>query len=172
MSDYANALRDAMGMLAENPKTLFLGQSVKYPGQAAFKTFELVPMERRIEMPVAEDFQMGLCAGLSLEGYIPVSFYCRWDFLLLAANQLVNHLDKLPMMGWKPKVIIRVAVGRTAPFNPGPQHLGDYTDAFRMMLKTVKVAQLLTASDIVPCYRDALEHEGSTILVERMDRYG
>ena len=129
-------------------------------------------MERRIEMPVAEDMQMGLCTGLSLEGYIPVSFYCRWDFLLLAANQLVNHLDKLPMMGWKPKVIIRVAIGRTHPFDPGPQHLGDYTEPFRAMLKTVKISTLLLAGEVVPAYRAALAREGSTIMVERMERYG
>jgi pyruvate/2-oxoglutarate/acetoin dehydrogenase E1 component len=171
LSAYAEALRTAMGILAADERTLFLGQAVKYPGQAAFKTFDLVPTERRIELPVAEDFQMGLCAGLALEGFIPVSFYCRWDFLLLAANQLVNHLDKMWLMGWRPKVIIRVAVGRTKPMDPGLQHLGDYTEAFRLMLKTIVSCELLNAEDIVPAYQRALDRDLSTILVERMDLY-
>src|SRR5258706_726143 len=156
MSAYYDALREAMGVLAKNEKTLFLGQAVQFPGQAAFKTFDLVPPERRIELPVAEDFQMGLCAGLSLEGYIPVSFYPRWDFLLLAANQLVNHLDKLPLMGWRPKVIIRVAVGRTKPPDAGPQHRGDYSAAFRSMLETVHVEVLDKPEYIVAEYETAL----------------
>lgn len=171
MSAYTDALRDAMGMLAQDEKTLFVGQSVLYPGQAAFKTFELVPMERRIEMPVVEDFQMGLCTGLSLEGYIPVSFYTRWDFMLLAAGQLVNHLDKLPLMGWRPKVIIRVAVGRTEPLDSGPQHKGDYTDAFAGMLRTVKVLRIDSVDDVLPGYMHALKSDGSTILVEKMELY-
>ncbi len=171
MSAYTDALRDAMGMLAEDEKTLFVGQSVIYPGQAAFKTFELVPMERRVEMPVVEDFQMGLCTGLSLEGYVPLSFYTRWDFMLLAAGQLVNHLDKLPLMGWKPKVIIRVAIGRTKPLDPGPQHQGDYSYVFHSMLKTIKMLRLESAEDVMPGYMHALKRDGSTILIEKMELY-
>jgi pyruvate/2-oxoglutarate/acetoin dehydrogenase E1 component len=171
MSAYFDALRDAMGELARDDRTLFIGQAVAYPGQAAWETFSKVPMDRRIELPVAEDFQMGLCAGLALEGFIPVSFYCRWDFLLLAANQLVNHLDKLPLMGWKPRVIIRVAVGRNKPLDPGPQHQGDYTEAFKMMLKTINVVTLNDAHLIQHAYMDALRSTCSTILVERMDLY-
>ena len=64
-------------------------------------------MGKRIEMPICEDFTVGFCTGLALEGYIPVCFIPRWDFLILAANQIINHLDKIPLLGgFKPKVII------------------------------------------------------------------
>ena len=33
-----------------------------------------------------------------MSGKIPVSIFPRWNFLLLAINQLVNHLDKLNEM--------------------------------------------------------------------------
>ena len=168
---YSEQLNKAMLMLAENPKVVFVGQAVKYPGQAAFKTFEGIPMERRIEMPVAEDFQMGFCTGLSLQGLIPVCFYPRWDFLLLAANQLINHLDKLPMMGWKPKVIIRTAVGRKEPLDPGPQHVQNHTRAFRRMVKNIRIVQVREAHDIVPAYKAAIRAERSSILVEYMECY-
>ena len=168
---YLSELNRAMLMLAEHPQTLFVGQAVRYSGQAAFKSFDGVPMDRRIELPVAEDFQMGLCTGLSLEGYIPVSFYTRWDFLILAMNQLVNHLDKLPYMGWSPKVIIRTAVGRTAPLDPGPQHSQNHTLAVSQMLHTVKVVDLQEKKDIVPAYEEALRSHSSTILVEHMRLY-
>mgnify|MGYP001574843963 FL=1 len=134
---YKEAITNAMGMLAEHQNTLFVGQTVIYGGQAMFATLRDVPKDRRIEMPVAEDFQMGFCTGLALEGFIPVSVYPRWDFLLLAANQLVNHLDKLPLMGnFRPKVIIRTGVGPTVPLDAGPQHTQNHTAAFRLMFSS------------------------------------
>ena len=35
---------------------------------------------------------MGISTGLTGNGYIPVSCYPRFDFLILAMNQLINHL--------------------------------------------------------------------------------
>lgn len=161
-----------MAMLAEEENTLFIGQNVYYDGQSASHTFDGVPMERRIEMPVIEDFQLGFCIGLSLQGYLPLCFYPRMDFLILAMNQLVNHLDKIPMMGgFRPKVIIRVGVGSTKPLDVGPQHCQDHTEALRRMLKTVAVIDIMEEGDIMPAYRFALNHDASTIVVERMDRY-
>ena len=168
---YFEELTSAMAMLAEDERTLFVGQAVKYAGQAAFKTFGGVPMEKRIEMPVCEDFQVGFCTGLALQGYIPISFFPRWDFLIIAANQLINHLDKLPLMGLKPKVIIRTAVGRTTPLDPGPQHCQNYTFPIRQMLKTMSVFEILTADQVMPIYRLALECERSCIVVEHMEKY-
>jgi pyruvate/2-oxoglutarate/acetoin dehydrogenase E1 component len=161
-----------MSILSWHPKTVFVGQAVKYRGQAAYQTFQGVPPERRLELPVCEDFQMGFCIGLALEGYVPVCFYPRWDFLLLAANQLVNHLDKIPLMTkFRPKVIIRTAVGRSQPLNPGPQHTQNHTHAFRQMLHTVDVHELFNTNYIVPTYEKALKSDRSSIIVEHMSRY-
>ena len=154
-----------MANLAQHPKTLFVGQNMRYDGQKMHASFCRVPMERRIEMPVCEDFQMGFCTGLSLQGYIPICCYPRIDFMLLAANQLVNHLDK--MIGFKPRVIVRVAVGSTTPLNPGPQHTQDHTEAFTMMLKNIPVVEFEPG-----VYEDALNGSGSVVVVERMERYG
>lgn len=171
-STYSDELTRAMTMLAEHPKTLFIGQAVKYPGQAAFKTFDGVPMDRRIEMPVAEDFQVGLCTGYAMEGYIPISFFPRWDFLIIAANQIINHLDKMPVMTkFRPKVIIRTAVGRSTPLDPGPQHTQNHTHAIRQMLRTMHVYELFNANYIVDTYRSALDRPESCIVVEHMARY-
>jgi pyruvate/2-oxoglutarate/acetoin dehydrogenase E1 component len=162
-----------MAMLASDPRTLFVGQAVRYDGQRAHATFKDVPMERRIEMPVCEDFQMGFCTGLALEGYIPVSFYPRWDFLVIAANQLINHLDKIPALGgFRPKVIIRTAVGAKSPLDPGPQHTQDHTLAFKHILRSIPIIELFDERYVMDGYRRALESSGSTILVEYMKFYG
>ena len=161
-----------MACLAADPRTLFVGQTLRYGGQSMWPTFAAVPMNRRIEMPVAEEFQMGFCIGLALDGFIPVSIYPRWDFLVLAANQLVNHLDKLPLMGaCRPKVIIRTGVGPHSPLDAGPQHTQDHTNAFRLMLKTVKTLDVKTAEGVSRAYGWALEGEGSYLVVERLENY-
>ncbi|HJS81322.1 MAG TPA: hypothetical protein VJ742_00640 [Nitrososphaera sp.] len=164
---FKQAVTDAMTMCGNWPNSIFVGQSVKYDGQAQFDTFSGVPIEKRIEMPVAEDFQLGFCTGLSLQGYLPISFYPRMDFLLLAANQLVNHLDKIPLMSeYRPKVIIRTCVGQTKPLNAGLQHTQDHTEAFRLMLKTVRVDKINHPDEVIPAYQRALDSEHSTIIVE------
>ena len=164
---FKQAVTDAMTMLSQQPKTLFVGQNVRYDGQAQFDTFAGVPMEQRIEMPVAEDFQLGFCTGLSLQGYLPISFYPRIDFLILACNQLVNHLDKIPLMSaYRPKVIIRTVVGNTKPLYAGLQHTQDHTDSFRIMLDTVRVDRIRYPHEAMPAYQRALDADDSTIIVE------
>jgi len=168
---YFDQLRKAMALVAEHPDTLFVGQAVRYSGQRAFGTFADVPMERRIEMPVAEDFQAGFCTGLALEGYIPLSFYPRFDFLLIAANAIVNHLDKVAAMSdFKPKVIFRTAVGTRKPLDPGLQHIQNHTHGMRQMLKHIPVEELKRAEDIMPAYKWALNAQHSVIMVEYMER--
>lgn len=170
MGLYFDEMKIAMNMLSRDPRTVFLYQNY---GRVS-GTLVDVPEEKKIDLPVIEDAQMGFCIGLSLAGYIPVSCYVRWNFLLLAANQLVNHLDKLEEMsggGYRPKVIIRTAVGSTTPLYPGVQSVGDYTTAFRLMLGNVDVVRLSDPYDIYPEYRRALHSDRSTLLVEEGNAY-
>jgi pyruvate/2-oxoglutarate/acetoin dehydrogenase E1 component len=174
---YKSELTRATDYLARNPKTLFLGQSVVYSGNSIFKTLENVPANQKVEMPVFEETQMGMSIGLALAGYIPVSIYPRFNFLLIAMNQLVNHLDKLPVITQgktRPRVIIRTAIGSERPLFPGVQHSGDFTDAFQALkLQNVDVVRLDEPEQIFPAYKHALERpdEKSTILVEFGDYY-
>jgi len=171
-SAYVTALNDAMLMLAKAPRAVFMGQTVKYGGITMSGTFTGVPERQLLEFPVAEDLQMGTAIGMSLEGMLPICVYPRWNFLLLAANQLVNHLDRLPIYSkYRPKVIIRVAAPSNSPFYAGPQHDDDFTDAFRMMLRTVHIAQMWRAEEVLPSYEAALKREGSTLLVEYTEMY-
>ena len=137
-----------------------------------YETLIQVPMEQRLEFPVAENFQLGMCIGIALAGGLPVSIFPRINFLLEATSQLVQHLDKLPLYSaYRPRVIIRTAVATPVPLDPGPQHLGDYSAAIEAMLSTVKVVRLREAEQIVPEYLAAAEREGSTLLVEYTERY-
>jgi pyruvate/2-oxoglutarate/acetoin dehydrogenase E1 component len=169
---YFDELCRAMEMIAESPRSIFLGQAVAEKGTGMTASFAKVPREQLLELPVFEDCQLGMSIGLALDGMLPVSVFPRWNFLLLAANQLVNHLDAIPLYSdFRPKVIIRVAVGTATPLDPGPQHLGDFSEAFRKMFRTVMVLNLRQANMIEPLYREALARDHSTILVEYPELY-
>lgn len=176
MSAYSHELQKAMYYLGQDPKTIFLGQAVSVPGTIMSPTLMTVPAEKKIELPVAEEMQMGMSLGLAIAGFVPVSIYPRWNFMLLAISQLVNHVDKISEMsqgGYRPKLIIRTGIGATGPLNPGCQHLGDFTEALKLMLTNTEVIQLDTTEQIMPSYRKALTRTDgcSTILVEWGDKY-
>lgn len=172
--NYKDEVTKAMGMLAEHPKTLFIGQTVVFPGSVISDTLKTVPMEKRLELPVAEEMQMGLSTGLALDGVIPVSIYPRIDFLLCAMNQLSNHLDVLDELThgeYKAKVIIRTIIGATQPMYPGIQHCRDLTMAFKTLLKNVRVVKLTEAEYVMMAYKQALEADYSTLIIEMAEKY-
>ena len=173
---YFDELKRAMNMLAEDQRVIFLGQATACPGTAMSNTLADVAPDRLLELPVDEEMQMGMTNGLALAGRIPVSIFPRWNFLLLAMNQLVNHLDKFDVMsngGYRPKAIIRTGIGSERPLHPQHQHVGDFTDALRAMCTTIEVVRLEEPDEVVPAYRHALERTDgrSTLIVEYGDYY-
>lgn len=172
---YFEELQSAMGILAEHPDTLFIGQAVEYEGTGLYDSLKHIPADKKLELPVAEYFQCGLANGMAIAGMVPISTFPRWNFLLMGADQIVNHLDKFSLLSkgrCRPKVIIRVAVGSEHPVDPQWQHKGNFSDAFRSMLLTMEVVELHTAKDIVPEYVRAYDRTDgvSTILVEYADK--
>jgi len=170
---YLDALTEAMKLSMEDDKTIFIGQQIVYYGNPMSKTIEGLPKERMIETPVMEEVQMGMSLGLAMSGHNVVSFYPRWDFLICAANQLVNHLDKINIMSdgdWNPNVIIRVGKGSDVPLDPGHQHKADYTEEFKTILKHTNVVKLDSHEKILPAYKKALKG-GIWVMVEYPQLY-
>ena len=176
MMKYFDELKRSMNLLAQDPRTVFIGQAVAVAGTSMTNTLKDVPPNRLLELPVAEEMQMGMTTGLAIAGLIPVSIFPRWNFLLSAISQLVNHLDKVQIMsngGYSSKAIIRTGIGSDRPLHPQYQHVGDYTEAIRAMCTTIEVIRLEEPSEIFPAYERALFREDgrSTILVEYGDFY-
>jgi len=164
----------SMTELGRKENTLFLGQATLFSGHSISGTLEEVPKDKLIELPVMEEAQMGICTGLSLEGYVPVSIYPRFNFMMLAINQLVNHIDKMKEMTKGkliPKVIVRVAVGARKPLDGGSQHTQDFTESIKHMLTDTKLVELTEPDQIFPAFEDAYNRNGSTVLVEWGDFY-
>ena len=177
MGKYFDELSRAMTYLGEQPDTFFLGQAVAYKGTAMTNTLTGVPRDKLLEMPVDEEMQMGITNGIAVNGTVPISIYPRWNFLLCAVNQLINHLDRLKEYShgeYAPKAIIRVGIGSERPLHPQAQHVGDFTEGFRKMLTNIEVIRLEEPEDVFPAYHKAYHRTDgmSTIIVEYGDSYG
>lgn len=171
MTNYKQAICEQMRKFAEDPKVIFLGQQVA--SETFYDTLAGIPMERRIEMPVAEDFQMGLSIGLSLQGFLPISIYQRMDFLPRAMDQIVNHLNLLEEASrgiYKPRVIIRTTIGTKVPFDVGIQHSQDLSELMKVACK-FKVFKCENETDINNAYDFARLTEKSVMIIEKQELY-
>ena len=165
-----------MDYLGKQSNTIFLGQSVRYSGNAIFNTLVKVPDNKKIELPVFEDVQMGMSVGLALQGFVPITCYPRFDFLILALNQLVNHLDKIRKMSrneMRPKVMIRTSIGSKTPLNGGPQHTQNYTEIFKKILTEIEVIYLENPKTIFKTFKRCADPKikKSFLIIENGDYY-
>ena len=173
---YFDELKRTMEWVAQQPKTLFVGQTVAGPGTFMFQTLKDIPSEKALEMPINESFQMQFTIGLALAGYVPISVYPRQNFLLLATGDMANMLDKIPAISsgeLLARVIIRVAVGPDCPVHPGHQHVGNFAQSFRHLFQWIDVVELNEPQDIFPAYKHALERADNrcTLLIEHGNYY-
>jgi pyruvate/2-oxoglutarate/acetoin dehydrogenase E1 component len=172
---YKEEIIRAMEWLGKKPNTVFTGQAIGTSGHAISTTMEKVPQDKRVELPVFEETQLGMATGMALTGWVPITCYPRFDFFILSLNQLVNHLDKIQDMSkgdMKPKVIIRVAVGSKVPFSAGPQHTQNHTEAMRKMLTEIEVVELIEPEEIFPAFQKAYNSKKSTLIIEHSEYYG
>tara|TARA_Y100001937_G_scaffold60028_1_gene82324 strand:+ start:3784 stop:4314 length:531 start_codon:yes stop_codon:yes gene_type:complete len=171
---YKDELIRSMEWLGEKDDTIFLGQSVKYSGNAIYNTLNTLKDSMKIETPVFEEVQMGMSTGMAMDGLVPISCFPRFDFLMRCMDSLVNHLDKMQVMTentFEPKVIIRTSIGSTNPLNGGVQHTQDYTKVFKDILTEVDVILLNEPEEIFPTFQNAYENDGSSLIIEWGDYY-
>ena len=118
---------------------------------------------------------------MAYEGFVPITSYPRFDFLICAVNQLVNHVDKMTIISegqYQPRIIIRTSVGSRIPLDAGEQHTQDHTQAFKNLLKRVHVVVLDEWHDVFSAFQHAYERQPVskydslvTLLIEWGDHY-
>ncbi len=177
---YKEGIRLSMEMIAkENSNAIFLGYNVKH-GSKGDGAYVNIPEHQLFETPVAENLMMGIAIGLSLEGYLPIVYYERFDFILNALDAIVNHLDKIEKMSkgeFKPKVIIRAMIGgKKKPFFTGLTHIQDFTEAIRKMVnfQVWKIGENWKNYDprfTIELYKKALKINKSVLIIEEKDKY-
>jgi len=162
-----------MEEMARDPATCFLGYGVRYGGKA-MGTLKNVAESQLIETPVAENLMVGVAIGLALKGRKPVVFIERFDFILNAADAIVNHLDKIAAISngeFTPSVILRVVTGnKTKPLFTGETHVQDFSTAFASMVG-FPVRQSRSAEEVTANYKAAFGglSAHSSMLIEYKD---
>lgn len=169
---YKGALCASMEKMAADPATCFIGYGVRHG--RAMGTLKNVADHQLLETPVAENLMVGVAIGMALKGRKPVVFIERFDFILNAADAIVNHLDKIRLISrgeFAPNILLRVVAGNQAkPLFTGETHVQDFTAAFRSMV-AFPVLQCRSADDVLRHYDEAFTRlsEHSTMLVEYKD---
>jgi len=171
---YRDEIINGMGALADDPNTVVYGYNCRY-GSRAYGTLAKVHSSMIIEMPVAEALMAGVAIGAALVGKKPILFFERQDFILLALDQIINHLGLIRDLShgeYDPHIIIRAVVGGTKPFNAGLQHSKRLIDMVKHRIHG-EVYEPVTARDVRDTYRTAIEKrsEQTTIISETRDLY-
>ncbi|MCK5021961.1 MAG: hypothetical protein KAR54_01800 [Candidatus Pacebacteria bacterium] len=167
---YKDAVIQSMTELGEKG-AVFLGYNVKRGD--AMGTLKDVPNEQKIETPVAENLMSGLAIGMSFEGFIPVIYFERHDFMLVAADAICNHMDKIERIShgeYRVPVIIRAVSADAGPFYSGPTHSQDFTKSFKVLVD-FPVFDPVTGVDVLKAFKTAQLSNGPVMIVERKSRY-
>lgn len=169
---YKDELTQSMKLCNDKENSIFIGQQIVWRGNPMSTTLDYVDKNKMIELPVIEETQMGMSLGLAMSGHFVITFYPRWDFLISATNQLVNHLDKYSLMcNDTLHVIIRVSKGSDVPLDPGHQHKGNYINEFGSILKNVHIMDCKTVDDVQKNYEFAIKHKGVYLIAEYPEKY-
>ena len=176
MNTYLKEIKRSMNFISKKKNTIFLGQSVKYPGSSIYNSLVDVDQKKKIELPVFEDVQMGISIGMALEGFTTVTCFPRFDFLVLAFNQLINHADKIDYLtnnDFNSKIIIRTIVGANKPLDAGPQHTQDHTEGLRKILKNIRIIKLKKSNQIFNLYKKSFYDKKNKVFlfIEEGNKY-
>ena len=162
---FKDAVTQGMTELGEEG-AIFIGYSL-LPGDA-MGTLKNVPDDQKIETPVAENLMVGLAIGMSFEGFKPVVYFERHDFMLVAADAIGNHIDKIERIShgeFNVPVILKTVVDDGGLFYSGPTHSQNFTRLFREMVD-FPVLEPLSSEEALEMYRYAKDSEGPVMIVE------
>ena len=167
---YKEAMNLVMTELGESG-AIFIGYNVARGD--AMGTLKGVPADQKLETPVAENLMSGLAIGMSFEGFLPVLYFERHDFMLVAADAIGNHIDKIERIShgeYKVPVIIRAVEAFGGPFYSGPTHHQDFTGVMKELVD-FPVFDPISGVDVLKAFRGAKESGRPAMIIERKSRY-
>ncbi|MGE4132674.1 MAG: dehydrogenase E1 component subunit alpha/beta [Bdellovibrionales bacterium] len=169
-------LNQSLHDLAEKyPNLHFLGEDLCDPYGGAFKITKGLSTkfpERVLNMPISEAALVGVSTGMALGGILPFTEIMFGDFLLLAADQLVNVAAKIPFLGTKEsplKMVIRTPMGGYRGY--GPTHSQSLEGRFLGLsgLRVYAYNSLLDPNDYYP--RVLSDSSGPVLSIENKSLY-
>lgn len=167
---YKDAMIIAMTELGQQG-AIFIGYNV-VKGDA-MGTLKNVPLEQKLETPVAENLMSGLAIGMSFEGFLPILYFERHDFILNALDAIINHIDKIERIShgeYKVPVVIRAVTADAGPFYSGITHSQDFSKLLESGV-SFPVEDPREGKDVLRVFRDAVESKRPVVVIERKSRY-
>lgn len=167
---YKEAMNLAMKELGDKG-AIFIGYNVAKGD--AMGTLKEVSAEQKLETPVAENLMSGLAIGMSFEEFLPVIYFERHDFMMVAMDAIVNHVDKIERIShgeFKVPVIIRAVTADGGPFYSGITHSQDFTEVLKAAV-TFPIYDPKNGKEILEAFRNARDSKRPAIIVERKSRY-
>lgn len=167
---YSDAIKDAMfESMRSDDKVICYGLGVPDP-KHIFTTTEGLQdefgKERIFDMPISENAMTGVAIGAALGGYKAVFVHQRFDFFLLAMDQLVNGAAKWHMMfggHMNVPITIRLIVGRG--WGQGPTHCQSL-HAWLSHIPGLKVVMPSTPSDAKGLLMEAIQDPNPVVFIE------
>tara|TARA_X000000950_G_C13825430_1_gene623835 strand:+ start:64 stop:1272 length:1209 start_codon:yes stop_codon:yes gene_type:complete len=145
---------------------IFIGYSL-IPGDAMGTTIN-VPENQKIETPVAENLMVGLAIGMAFEGFKPIVYFERHDFMLVAADAIGNHVDKIERIShgeFKVPIIFKTVVDDGGLFYSGPTHSQNFTKVFKELVD-FPVLTPKSPEEAYNMYNFAKNSRGPVMIVE------
>jgi pyruvate/2-oxoglutarate/acetoin dehydrogenase E1 component len=173
----AEALRKAIhDEMARDPSVFCIGEDIGISGGfgGAFTVtlgLEKEFRERMIDTPISEAAIFGMACGAAVMGMRPIADVQYGDFLLCAADQIVDQIAKLRYMsGGKLKVpvVMRAPVGVTGR---GAQH-AQCLEPFFLSCPGLKIVAPATAYDAAGLLRSAVRDDDPVLIFEHKLLYG
>jgi deoxyxylulose-5-phosphate synthase len=170
---FNEAVTQAMTNLGKKEDTIFLGYNVGSNFGNAMGNFKNIEGKKKIETPVAENLMSSLGMGLALEGFRPIVYFERHDFMMVAMDSLVNHISQIERIShseFKTPVIFRTVVADDGPFYSGPTHSQDFTEIFKNIL-SFPVLEPKTPDEVLYYYEYAYNADFPIMIVEKKSRF-
>lgn len=171
------AIRRALERALElDPRVVLLGEDIRSPYGGAFKATaglsDRFP-SRVVNTPISEAAIVGVGSGLALEGYRPIVEIMFGDFVLLAADQLVNHAAKFRWMyndQVRVPLVVRTPMGGKRGY--GPTH-SQTLEKHLLGVPDLRVLALHPRWSPARVYEDLLALvDGPTLVIENKIMYG
>jgi pyruvate/2-oxoglutarate/acetoin dehydrogenase E1 component len=173
---YAQAIREAHAqMLASDPRVFVIGQGLWSPWYAGASLDQLdleFGRARILDSPVSENAVTGLAIGAALAGMRPIVFHPRMDFILLAADPIINQAANWSYLfngQVSVPLVIRAVINRGG--EQGAQH-SQALHAMFMHVPGLKVVMPSTPFDAKGLLIAALEDPNPVLYVDDRWLYG
>jgi hypothetical protein len=167
---YMDAVKQSMNTLALDG-AIFVGYNVRYA--SAYGSLKAVPEDQRLETPLAENLMAGISIGMCFEGFRPVVFFERHEFIFNALDAIINTADVLSTISdgeYSCPIIIKAVAGSIRPFYAGLTHSRDFSDAIRNLV-SFPVYTPQTGPEVLAAYELARAATGPVMVSELKSLY-